>query len=129
MDNILLSSLSSYLKLFVLLVSQNRCMIEMLSYMLQDDEDALLEGEKEAEKMILEAYSALLLAFLSTERSVFFPWLMASLFPWLMVFSSHKRQSCLIDSRCIRDAIAECLPDHKLAILVPVLERFVVCII
>lgn len=40
--------------------------------MLQDDEDALLEGEKEAEKMILEAYSALLLAFLSTERSVFF---------------------------------------------------------
>lgn len=26
----------------------------------------------------------------------------------------------------IRGAIAECLPDHKLAILVPVLERFVV---
>lgn len=48
-------------------------MIQIVCYlMLQDDEDALLEGEKEAEKMILEAYSALLLAFLSTERSVFF---------------------------------------------------------
>lgn len=60
-----------------------------------DDEDAVLQGEKEAEKMILEAYSALLLAFLSTE-------------------SQH-----------IRNAIAECLPDHNLSILVPVLERFV----
>ncbi|KAL3519719.1 hypothetical protein ACH5RR_017868 [Cinchona calisaya] len=60
-----------------------------------DDEDALLQEEKEAEKMILEAYAALLLAFLSTE------------------------------SRSIRKAIAECLPDHNLAILVPVLERFV----
>ncbi|KAH7864896.1 hypothetical protein Vadar_021791 [Vaccinium darrowii] len=60
-----------------------------------DDEEALLQGEKEAEKMIVEAYAALLLAFLSTE------------------------------SKRIRSAIAECLPDHKLAILVPVLERFV----
>ncbi|XP_058196758.1 wings apart-like protein 2 [Rhododendron vialii] len=60
-----------------------------------DDEEALLQGEKEAEKMIVEAYAALLLAFLSTE------------------------------SMSIRGAIAECLPDHKLAILVPVLERFV----
>jgi hypothetical protein len=60
-----------------------------------DDEEALLQGEKEAEKMIVEAYAALLLAFLSTE------------------------------SQSIRGAIAECLPDHKLAILVPVLERFV----
>ncbi|CAI9087504.1 OLC1v1021583C1 [Oldenlandia corymbosa var. corymbosa] len=39
-----------------------------------DDEDAVLQGEKEAEKMILEAYAALLLAFLSTERLVFSPW-------------------------------------------------------
>lgn len=31
-------------------------------------------------------------------------------------------------SMSIRGAIAECLPDHKLAILVPVLERFVVCL-
>lgn len=30
----------------------------------------MLQGAKEAEKMIVEAYSALLLAFLSTERSV-----------------------------------------------------------
>lgn len=60
-----------------------------------DEEDVLLQGEKEAEKMIVEAYSALLLAFLSTE------------------------------SKSIRNAIAECFPDHKLAILVPVLERFV----
>nr|XP_027111754.1 uncharacterized protein LOC113730948 [Coffea arabica] len=60
-----------------------------------DDEDALLQEEKEAEKMILEAYAALLLAFLSTE------------------------------SRRICGTIAECLPDHNLAVLVPVLERFV----
>ncbi|XP_030543643.1 wings apart-like protein 1 isoform X2 [Rhodamnia argentea] len=33
------------------------------------DDEALLQGEKEAEKMIVEAYSALLLAFLSTERT------------------------------------------------------------
>jgi len=37
---------------------------------MQDDEAALLQGEKEAEKMIIEAYAALLLAFLSTERFV-----------------------------------------------------------
>ncbi|CAI0468609.1 unnamed protein product [Linum tenue] len=60
-----------------------------------DDEVALLEGEKEAEKMIVEAYAALLLAFLSTE------------------------------SKITRDSIADCLPDHKLSVLVPVLERFV----
>lgn len=60
-----------------------------------DDETALLEGEKEAEKMIVEAYAALLLAFLSTE------------------------------SRSIRNDIAAHLPNHKLSILVPVLERFV----
>lgn len=60
-----------------------------------DDEEAVLQGEKEAEKMILEAYAALLLAFLSTE------------------------------SKLIRNAIADCLPDRSLAILVPVLDRFV----
>ncbi|XP_059435677.1 wings apart-like protein 1 [Corylus avellana] len=60
-----------------------------------NDEAALLQGEKEAEKMIVEAYSALLLAFLSTE------------------------------SKSVRDAIADCLPNHNLSILVPVLERFV----
>ncbi|GAU38472.1 hypothetical protein TSUD_64510 [Trifolium subterraneum] len=59
------------------------------------DEAAVLQGEKEAEKMIVEAYSALLLAFLSTE------------------------------SKSIRAAIADNLPDHNLASLVPVLDRFV----
>ncbi|XP_048613937.1 wings apart-like protein 1 isoform X1 [Brassica napus] len=61
-----------------------------------DDEEAVLEGEKEAEKMIVEAYSALLLAFLSTESS-----------------------------RSIRNSIKDYLPKRNLAILVPVLERFV----
>ncbi|XP_059671097.1 wings apart-like protein 2 [Cornus florida] len=60
-----------------------------------DDEAAVLQGEREAEKMIVEAYSALLLAFLSTE------------------------------SMSIRNGIAEYLPDRNLAVLVPVLERFV----
>ncbi|GAB2231434.1 hypothetical protein Droror1_Dr00010441 [Drosera rotundifolia] len=62
---------------------------------LEDAKEVVLRGEKEAEKMIVEAYSALLLAFLSTE------------------------------SRSIRDTIADYLPDNSLAILVPVLERFV----
>ncbi|XWS19572.1 hypothetical protein CRYUN_Cryun31cG0027100 [Craigia yunnanensis] len=60
-----------------------------------NDEAAMLQEEKKAEKMILEAYAALLLAFLSTE------------------------------SKSTRNAIADCLPNHSLAILVPVLERFV----
>ncbi|KDP20940.1 hypothetical protein JCGZ_21411 [Jatropha curcas] len=60
-----------------------------------NDEAAVLQGEKEAEKMIVEAYAALLLAFLSTE------------------------------SKRIRDSIADYLPNHSLAVLVPVLERFV----
>ncbi|XP_068640585.1 wings apart-like protein 2 [Aristolochia californica] len=60
-----------------------------------NDEAALLQGEREAEKMIIEAYAALLLAFLSTE------------------------------STKVRDAIANYLPDHNLEVLVPVLERFV----
>ncbi|XP_043689133.1 wings apart-like protein 2 [Telopea speciosissima] len=60
-----------------------------------DDEAAVLQGEREAEKMIIEAYAALLLAFLSTA------------------------------SWSAREAIASCLPDHNLEVLVPVLERFV----
>ncbi|KAL2932003.1 Wings apart-like protein-like protein [Bienertia sinuspersici] len=60
-----------------------------------DNEEVVLQGEKEAEKMIIEAYAALLLAFLSTE------------------------------SKSIRVAIAKYLPDHSLKVLVPVLERFV----
>ncbi|XVE88009.1 hypothetical protein DITRI_Ditri19aG0034200 [Diplodiscus trichospermus] len=60
-----------------------------------NDEAAVLQEEKEAEKMILEAYAALLLAFLSTE------------------------------SKSTRNAIADCLPNHSLSILVSVLERFV----
>jgi hypothetical protein len=69
----------------------------LVIFCIQDDEEAVLEGEKEAEKMIVEAYSALLLAFLSTE------------------------------SRSIRNSIKDYLPKRNLAILVPVLERFVVC--
>ncbi|ESW31298.1 hypothetical protein PHAVU_002G226800 [Phaseolus vulgaris] len=60
-----------------------------------NDEAAVLQSEKEAEKMIVEAYSALLLAFLSTE------------------------------SKSIRAAIADKLPDQNLSSLVPVLDRFV----
>lgn len=40
-------------------------------FLLQDDEDSILQGEKEAEKMIVQAYAALLLAFLSTERFIY----------------------------------------------------------
>ena len=36
----------------------------------QDDEESLLQGEREAEMMIVEAYAALVLAFLSSERSI-----------------------------------------------------------
>ncbi|KAL6544792.1 hypothetical protein OROMI_023654 [Orobanche minor] len=64
------------------------------TYLSWEDEDSILQGEKEAEKMIVEAYAALLLAFLSTE------------------------------SQNVRNAIAECLPNHNLKTLVPVLERF-----
>lgn len=60
-----------------------------------DAEEMVLQGEKEAEKMIVEAYAALLLAFLSTE------------------------------SKNIRNSIANYLPDRSLKVLVPVLERFV----
>ncbi|KAL8460369.1 hypothetical protein ACS0TY_032050 [Phlomoides rotata] len=60
-----------------------------------EDEDSMLQGAKEAEKMIVEAYSALLLAFLSME------------------------------SKTTRKAIAKYLPKQDLAIVVPVLEKFV----
>ncbi|CAL9102828.1 unnamed protein product [Musa acuminata var. zebrina] len=60
-----------------------------------DDEESLLQGAREAEMMIIEAYAALLLAFLSTESSE------------------------------VREAIANCLPNRNLQVLVPVLERFV----
>ncbi|URD83918.1 hypothetical protein MUK42_05392 [Musa troglodytarum] len=60
-----------------------------------DDEESLLEGAREAEMMIIEAYAALLLGFLSTESSK------------------------------LRQAIANCLPNRNLHALVPVLERFV----
>ncbi|XP_039016628.1 wings apart-like protein 1 isoform X2 [Hibiscus syriacus] len=65
---------------------------EVLSW---NDDSSMLQEEKEAEKMILEAYAALLLAFLSTE------------------------------SRSTRNAIADCLPKRSLSVLVPVLDRFV----
>ncbi|OIV91758.1 hypothetical protein TanjilG_26611 [Lupinus angustifolius] len=70
---------------------------DVMNDALQNDEAAFRQGEKEAGKMIVEAYSALLLAFLSTE------------------------------SKSIREAIAENLPQHNLSMLVPVLDRFVVC--
>ncbi|KAL9236763.1 hypothetical protein vseg_011397 [Gypsophila vaccaria] len=60
-----------------------------------DEDEVVLQGEKEAEKMIVEAYAALLLAFLSTE------------------------------SKSTRNAIANYLPDRNLKVLVPVLDRFV----
>ncbi|KAG6392228.1 hypothetical protein SASPL_146441 [Salvia splendens] len=60
-----------------------------------EDEESVLQEVKEAEKRAVEAYSALLLAFLSTE------------------------------SKSIRRAIAERLPNRKLSVVVPVLERFV----
>ncbi|EPS59149.1 hypothetical protein M569_15661, partial [Genlisea aurea] len=60
-----------------------------------EGEESLWAGEKEAEKMIVEAYSALLLAFLSTE------------------------------SRTVRNSIGQSLPGRNLRVLVPVLERFV----
>lgn len=44
--------------------------IYVQNVIVQDDEDSILQGEKEAEKMIVEAYAALLLAFLSTARLV-----------------------------------------------------------
>ncbi|KAL3685661.1 hypothetical protein R1sor_003683 [Riccia sorocarpa] len=69
--------------------AENKRMMEM-------DEDATVkQGQAEAEDMIVEAYTALLLAFLSKE------------------------------SERSRMAIAKQLPDEDLRILVPVLDRFV----
>ncbi|XP_020247233.1 uncharacterized protein LOC109824990 isoform X2 [Asparagus officinalis] len=59
------------------------------------DDEALVQGEQEAEMMIVEAYAALLLAFVSTESTE------------------------------VREAISSYLPNHNLEALVPVLERFV----
>lgn len=59
-----------------------------------DDDDGFEQGQQEAEDMILEAYSALLLAFLSKEGLI------------------------------IRSAIGRHLPRGNLSSLVPVLERF-----
>lgn len=93
---------------------------------LQNDEAALLEGEKEAEMMIVEAYAALLLAFLSTERCLFF---LSFLFSIRVEFTEINNLFIIIhiNSMSTRAVIAECLPNHNLGILVPVLERFVVC--
>ncbi|KAL5229812.1 hypothetical protein ABZP36_028588 [Zizania latifolia] len=60
-----------------------------------DDEESLMQGAREAEMMIVEAYAALLLAFLSTE------------------------------SMKVRGAVSSCLPNNSLKVLVPVLEKFV----
>ncbi|KAL8032666.1 hypothetical protein ABFX02_13G111100 [Erythranthe guttata] len=65
-------------------------------YLCSDDEESVLQREKEADNMIIEAYAALLLAFLSME------------------------------SKSTRNAIANFFPGRNLAILVPVLERFAV---
>lgn len=87
----------------------------------------MLQGEKEAEKMIVEAYAALLLAFLSTER---FSFLLsfASIVRFLTAYSEIITFFFFaIHSKRIRDTIADYLPDRNLSVLVPVLERFVVC--
>lgn len=60
-----------------------------------NDEAAIMQSQREAENMIVEAYAALLLGFLSKE------------------------------SENARHSIALCLPDHSLKVLVPILERFV----
>lgn len=73
----------------------------------------------------MEAYSALLLAFLSTERLVcFLSFCVSSFFD-----ISSMQNFFAVRSKSIRDAIADCLPDRSLAILVPVLDRFVVCVL
>lgn len=76
--------------------------------------------------MIVEAYAALLLAFLSTERCLFF---LSFLFSIRVEFTEINNLFIIIhiNSMSTRAVIAECLPNHNLGILVPVLERFVVC--
>lgn len=94
--------------------------------MLQNDEAAVLQGEKEAEKMIVEAYAALLLAFLSTERSIYYFKIFSRYLSFIADFL--KEIFFAVYSKSIRDAIADCLPNRSLKVLVPVLDRFVVCI-
>lgn len=77
----------------------------------------MLQGEKETEKMIVEACAALL-AFLSTERFVMDN-MCSDIF--LIKFVGVLPLSV----RAYVNAIADCLPDHRLAILVSVLESFV----
>lgn len=76
----------------------------------------------------MEAYAALLLAFLSTERCLFFLSFLF-FFPIRVEFTEINNLFIFIhiNSMSTRAAIAECLPNHNLGILVPVLERFVVC--
>lgn len=62
----------------------------------QDDEEAVLESEKEAEKMIVEAYSALLLAFLSTERFFSF-----SIVLYVIIYS-FKKLNMFLDSLAVQ---------------------------
>lgn len=58
----------------------------------QNDEAAMLQGEHEAEKMIVEAYAALLLAFLSTERFVLCISFSSFLRKALMPLMIHRKQ-------------------------------------
>lgn len=85
----------------------------------------ILQGEKEAEKMIVESYAALLLAFLLTQH--YFVLVIE-----LLVICFIRNLFCLlnfsliIDSKTTGRAITACLPNHKLSTLIPVLEKFVV---
>lgn len=94
---------------------------------MQNDEAAVLQGEKEAEKMIVEAYSALLLAFLSTERLISYQFSIRFYLKLFYCIFYGLQFTFLVYSKSIRAAISENLPDHNLASLVPVLDRFVVC--
>lgn len=77
--------------------------------------------------MIVEAYSALLLAFLSTER-LFFVFNMIICYNYPSKLSQETKHVLgSTSSRSIRNSIKDYLPKRNLAILVPVLDRFVVC--
>jgi hypothetical protein len=77
--------------------------------------------------MIVQAYAALLLAFLSMERSVTCSILLFNLlmimYQTLIVYNFFT--SCR-NSMKVRGDISSCLPNNNLKILVPVLEGFVV---
>lgn len=73
----------------------------------------------------MEAYSALLLAFLSTERSFSFSVVLYVII--YLIFQETKHVLGFTSSTSIRNSIRDYLPKRNLAILVPVLERFVVC--